>query len=247
MGFLYKLTSPTGKSYIGISLKAMESRWSKHVEHALGKRTGALYNALRKYGPDSFTRMVLAEEENWDRLCDMEVQAIREHGTKTPNGYNMTDGGEGHVGPMTTEARANVSIAQKKRYQRQDQRDRLLEVGRIAREASHQRRLARQAVKRAKSAEYLSSPAFKQFHGNLVRSALARPEIRAKLMECARARAGNTEWRAKISATKTGQKIGPCSEQRKQRIAEARRREWADPVMRAKRLAAFAAARKKAS
>lgn len=65
MGCLYKLTSPSGKSYIGISSKGLDARWAKHVEHALGKRTaGALYAALRKYGPGTFTREVLAESND---------------------------------------------------------------------------------------------------------------------------------------------------------------------------------------
>src|SRR5262249_28878353 len=82
MGCLYKLTSPSGKSYIGITIKTFEERWAKHIEHAMGKRAnGALYAALRKYGPDAFRHEVLAECDDWSRLCKMEIQAIKEHGT----------------------------------------------------------------------------------------------------------------------------------------------------------------------
>jgi hypothetical protein len=50
-------------------------------------------------------------------------------------------------------------------------------------------------------------------------------------------------WRSKISASKIGKKVGPCSDERKAKIAEARKREWADPVIRERRLAALAMAR----
>lgn len=224
MGVLYKLTAPNGKAYIGISSKGLEARWAKHVEHAMGKRSaGALYTALRKYGVDNFRREVLAEDADWTTLCEMERVAIRDHGTRAPGGYNVTDGGEGVVGPRSAEVRALISAAQTKRFQRPGERERLAEAG--AKGA---------AVRQAKRAQHA-----KERHSAAVKAALARPEIRTKIER----RAADPEWRAKISRSKTGRKVGPQSAEHRKAISDARKREWADPVMRAKRLAALARAR----
>ena len=180
----------------------------------------------------------------------MECEAIQKHNTFAPNGYNVTLGGEGTLGPISEAARARVAAAQKKRFQRPEQLARLLEIGRIGREA----RRAKNAGTRAKMVEvrakervaraaYVRSQEFRAYHSQRTKEAMATPDVREKVMACARARAASPEWRARLSASKKGKKVAPCSEIRKQRIAAARRKEWADPVMREKRLAAFAAAR----
>ncbi len=251
MGSLYKLTSPSGKSYIGISLKGVDARWAKHVEHAMGKRSaGALYAALRKYGPDTFTRTLLAEEDDWTTLRAMEITAIREHQTLAPIGYNITQGGEGTRTRLSAEAKANISAAQKARFRRPEERARLRAFAEIGRKVRSERyrvereeRKPEQDERKRKQAEYVQSPEFKALASKAIRDGLAAPEVRAKVLACAKQRSESPHWRARISASKTGKKVAPCSEQRKQRIAEARRREWADPVIRERRLAAFAKAR----
>jgi group I intron endonuclease len=142
MGCLYQLTSPSGKSYLGISSKGVESRWKKHVEHALGKRdNGALYAALRKYGHESFSVKTLAIADDWNYLCELEKKAISAFNTLSPGGYNMTAGGEGAVGRVTTDqARINISNAQKLRFSNPEQRKKLKEYG-IAGAASRTEKL----------------------------------------------------------------------------------------------------------
>lgn len=244
MGCLYKLTSPSGKSYIGISSKGIEKRWAKHVEHAYGKRTnGVLYAALRKYGPDSFVREVLAECDDWDTLCAMEMAAIAEHATMSPLGYNLTIGGEGTRARRTAAARANIARAQQLRFSRQEEHDKLRAFGVKGNAA---RSDTCRAVREARTLErktYFASAEYKALRSASVKAAHARPETKAKLVAAAKARAENPEWRKKVSASKLGKTIAPCSDERKQRIAEVRRREWADPVIRVKRLAALAIAR----
>lgn len=251
MGCLYKLTSPSGKSYIGISSKTMDARWHKHVEHAMGKRdAGALYNALRKYGPENFIREQLVECDDWETLCQMEIEAIQTHNTFSPSGYNITFGGEGTLGPISDEARVRVSIAQKKRFQRPEERERLFQCGEKGRQAHREKHKANRIDGRAPWEHQLYVKRTRQ--GSLehreklsiaVKSAMARPEIKEKLVACAKSRAASPEWRKKISIAKTGKKVGPCSEERKARISAARKREWQDPVIRERRLMALAKAR----
>lgn len=266
MGVLYKLTSPSGKAYIGISSKGLDARWAKHVEHAMGKRSaGALYAALRKYGVDNFHREVLAEEADWGKLCEMEKRAIQEHGTFSPGGYNMTVGGEGVLGPLSDKARANISIAQRKRFERPEERKRLKEASKLSLPKLIARRngsvvpcghcakeIYRAAWQLIRSERFFCSRscrhAYVAMHGQPRKpGAPPRPSIteetRAKHRAAARARASDPEWRAKISRSKTGRKVGPQSAEHRKAISDARKREWADPVIRAKRLAAFARAR----
>lgn len=244
MGVLYRLTSLSGKAYIGISSKDLDSRWAKHVEHACGKRTaGALYAALRKYGPETFTREVLAEHDDWDTLRQMEIDAIRTHGTLAPRGYNITQGGEGTRNRLSPEARANIGRAQKARFARPEERARLLAWSTMGRQKVSDAAAVRREAKRAERAAYKASVEFKALHSASVRRSMATPATRAKVLACAAARSASPHWRARVSASKRGAKIKPCSDEHRGNIAEAQRRKWADPVAKAHRLAANATAR----
>jgi group I intron endonuclease len=244
MGCLYKLTSPSGKSYIGVSCKGLEARWAKHVEHALGKRSaGVLYAALRKYGPETFAREVLAEHDDFDALRAMETAAIREHATLAPNGYNITHGGEGTRNRLSALARENISVAQKKRFQNPVERQRLLAWSKLGSDLVAARAKPIREEKRAARRRYVQSAEFKELHSQATRAGMATPDARKAVLDCARARAANPEWRRKVGDSKRGKKLGPCSQERKRKISEARRREWSDPVIRARRLEAFAKAR----
>jgi hypothetical protein len=253
MGCLYQLISPSGKSYIGISSKTAADRFAKHTEHALGKRqNGVLYSALRKYKPENFQVKTLVIANDWDYLCDLEMKVIRAFGTRHPFGYNMTDGGEGTVGPKGAEFSAKVSIAQKKRFSRPEELAKAREASRRGREARAAKCAARRIngkapwqIRKMESMSRVGSDEHKRKLSVATKAAMAHPDIAAKVKQCAQDRAANPEWRSKISASKTGKKIGPCSDDRKAKIAAARRREWADPVIRARRLAAFARARSK--
>lgn len=99
---LYRLTSPSGKSYIGICRTTAERRFRGHVREAKsGKR--ALCAAIRKYGPETFTVQTLTIVNDWEYLCDLEVKAIQLFNTCAPSGYNLTKGGDGTLGRKDTE------------------------------------------------------------------------------------------------------------------------------------------------
>lgn len=98
---LYKITNrQNGKCYIGITSKPLRQRLTKHWYAAkYHKNPGSpLQAALRKYGLASFTIEEIARADSWDDLCRMEIEAIAQHGTMAPNGYNVTEGGEGTLG-----------------------------------------------------------------------------------------------------------------------------------------------------
>lgn len=124
MGCLYQLTSPSGKSYIGITLKTAQERFEDHKVNYRRRRT-ALHRAFRKYGPENFQLKTLVIANDWKYLCDLECEAIVAFGTKGPSGYNMTGGGDGVV-EMCAESkeihRENTSKGTLAAWQREDYR-----------------------------------------------------------------------------------------------------------------------------
>ena len=235
MGTLYKLTSPSGKSYIGISSKTTEQRWAKHKEHALGKRdNGALYAALRKYGCDNFKVETLVICDKWDYLCDLEVKAIVAYGTKSPNGYNLTDGGEGVQGPRDAKAKAAISAAQKKRFENPEQRALMAEYAAKSAAKSRERHAANRIdglapweVKEKASRVRNGSPEHRALISARTKEAMSTPEVKAKLGVAARARAADPEYLRKMAASKIGKKLPPHTEEAKKKQSDSMKAAWA--------------------
>ena len=119
MGCLYRLMFPNGKAYIGITTGTAQERLAEHAYWARAGKSYVLSAAIRKYGVDAITVETLATADEWSELTAMERQAIADHGTRAPAGYNMTDGGDGapkgntyNVGKKRTpESRARMSAS----------------------------------------------------------------------------------------------------------------------------------------
>lgn len=111
MGCLYRIEFPNGKSYIGITSKSAEQRFAVHRYQTKGARRHAIYEALRKHGARNAVLKTLVIADH-DYLCSLEPRAIEVFSTKVPDGYNMTDGGEGTPNP-TVETRAKIGAAHK--------------------------------------------------------------------------------------------------------------------------------------
>lgn len=235
MGTLYKLTSPSGKSYIGISSKTTEARWKKHVEHALGKRaSGVLYAALRKYGSDSFKVETLIIADDWAYLCDLEKKVIRLYNTKAPFGYNVSDGGEGVLGPRSGEVKVRISSAQKKRFQNPEQRALMAQYAAKSAEIAKARHAAQRInglapweQRKHDSTLRNGSPEHRALISERTKAAMATPEVKAKIAAAVAQKSASPEWREKISKSKTGKKIGPRSEETKRKQSEGMKAAWA--------------------
>jgi group I intron endonuclease len=92
------------KKYIGITTTTLKQRWSLHVMASKYRDyKSALYNAMSKYGADKFSIHLMYNCNSWEKLVLWEKQTIIEQQTKVPNGYNITDGGEGSLGLVHTE------------------------------------------------------------------------------------------------------------------------------------------------
>jgi hypothetical protein len=94
MGCLYQLTSPSGKSYIGITTKTAEERFELHVKHERDGRRNAIHAAIKKYGACTFKVKTLLIANDLEYLRLMERRAIKVFNTMAPHGYNLSMGGE---------------------------------------------------------------------------------------------------------------------------------------------------------
>lgn len=97
MSFIYLITSPHGKPYVGQSTSTFEGKkiWYKHFEK--GNQTNRkIVNAIRKYGWDNMKFEIIEENNDWSKkeLNDKEIYWIAEY-KSVELGYNMTNGGDG--------------------------------------------------------------------------------------------------------------------------------------------------------
>ena len=97
MGYIYKITNQISKKcYIGETKKSNPYlRWNEHkrkIEQGIG--CPALQDAVRKYGIENFTFKVLIICFDEDRYR-FEIEYIKKYNSMAPNGYNLTNGGEG--------------------------------------------------------------------------------------------------------------------------------------------------------
>ena len=102
MAVLYRLTSPSNKQYIGIAKNSLQNRFSVHVAEAKSGSMTALHKSIRKYGADAFIKEILVVS-NYEYIRDLEIKAIEAFKTMSPNGYNLTIGGDGTNGYFHTD------------------------------------------------------------------------------------------------------------------------------------------------
>jgi group I intron endonuclease len=94
MWYLYTITNQVnGKQYIGISSQPAR-RW---IEHKCGHGSKLVYQAIKKYSLENlrFDPLYMGCEEE---IKQLEVILIAACETMAPDGYNLTEGGEGSTG-----------------------------------------------------------------------------------------------------------------------------------------------------
>ena len=102
MGLIYMRISPCGGKYIGQTTKNEKIRWQEHCQEAMNQNSKS-YNtvlnyAIRKYGKDNFTCVILEDNIPENLLNEREMYWIAYYNTYYKNnnyGYNMTFGGDG--------------------------------------------------------------------------------------------------------------------------------------------------------
>ena len=91
---LYRHISPSGKIYIGITSKEINRRW----RYGTGYSNCILFqNAIDKYGWENIKHEILFTNLSEVRAKNLEKDLIR-HYKNFEISYNITDGGDGHLG-----------------------------------------------------------------------------------------------------------------------------------------------------
>ena len=104
---IYKITCTiNGKGYIGKTEDDIEKRVMAHLNNR-SPGCVALFNAIKKHGKENFIWDTLHHDVLPGVLDSLEIDEIRNHNTLAPNGYNLTEGGEG--GSCSEETRRKIS------------------------------------------------------------------------------------------------------------------------------------------
>jgi predicted GIY-YIG superfamily endonuclease len=107
---IYKITNLiNNKVYIGQTIQTLEKRWSHH--NKLDSNCYVLNRALKKYGKANFKIEKIAEASSREKLNKLEALYIKNYNCLSPNGYNLTTGGDSCV--VSEQTRKKMSIAAK--------------------------------------------------------------------------------------------------------------------------------------
>jgi group I intron endonuclease len=97
MAYIYRIINKiTKKCYIGeTKCKDVNKRWNQHKQTIeINKGCPALRDAVKRYGIDNFEFSVLIICFDNERFKH-EIEYIKKYNSVAPNGYNLTNGGEG--------------------------------------------------------------------------------------------------------------------------------------------------------
>lgn len=120
-----------GKRYVGITSQGVEERFKQHMWDAHKGSKTLFHNAIRKYGVENFKLETLESNIPDDLAGEREQHYIKAYDSYYPSrkGYNMTEGGNGTVGYIFTEAdRAKLSEANKGRKFSEERNQRIREM-----------------------------------------------------------------------------------------------------------------------
>lgn len=88
---IYKHTSPSGKSYIGLTFRKPEKRWQNGCGYDIRTKMG---QAIQKYGWDNFSHEIIEENIETLELAKEREQYWIDYYDSFRNGYNSTIGGD---------------------------------------------------------------------------------------------------------------------------------------------------------
>lgn len=110
---VYCHTSPSGKRYIGITSRKPKERWRGGNGY---KDNPAFFNAIKKYGWESFEHEVLFTGLTREEASETERRLISKYDTTNKaNGYNIELGGYGGGHPTSDETKKKISDANRGR------------------------------------------------------------------------------------------------------------------------------------
>lgn len=93
-GVIYVVTNlANGKQYVGLTTTSLEERWERHLNQSR-KQASLIHKAIIEFGEESFALDTLDRADDIKDLRKKEREWIQKLNTLSPNGYNVTLGGE---------------------------------------------------------------------------------------------------------------------------------------------------------
>ena len=90
-GIIYKITSPSGKVYVGQTIRSFEKRVAEHKRES--SYCTLIKRAIDKYG-DEMNYEIIEENVLQEQLDEREIYWINHFNSLAPDGYNCTTGGQ---------------------------------------------------------------------------------------------------------------------------------------------------------
>jgi group I intron endonuclease len=90
-GIIYKITSPSGKVYVGQTVRSFEKRMQEHRQET--SCCTSIKRAIDKYG-DQMKYEIIEGNVPHEQLDEREIYWIKELNSLAPHGYNLTTGGQ---------------------------------------------------------------------------------------------------------------------------------------------------------
>ena len=110
-GIIYKITSPSGKIYIGQTDRSFNLRWKQHKSKS--SCCTALHRAILKYGEENMTKQILCECDV-EELKVKENEFIKEFNSLAPYGYNLKMNDDTGRTVFSEETKKRISEGNKK-------------------------------------------------------------------------------------------------------------------------------------
>jgi group I intron endonuclease len=112
---IYKITnSVNDKVYIGQTVESLKKRWNRHTWVCTIKRNAmAITNAIVKYGKENFSIEEIDKADDIEELNEKEIYYINLYKSISPNGYNLTTGGNNKR--LSEETKRKISESNKGR------------------------------------------------------------------------------------------------------------------------------------
>ena len=151
---VYIHTSPSGKKYVGQTCQIPEYRWGGGKNYYEN-----LYftNAINKYGWNSFSHEIIADELTSEQADKLECELIKKYNTTDPNfGYNIQHGGHGgqthseetkrrisescsrvHRGPFSESHKQNISQGKRNKVAQSGLTDKQIKASMSALDKAH--------------------------------------------------------------------------------------------------------------
>ncbi len=194
------------KRYVGKTVRTLADRQTVH-ERDTNKGSKLLFhNVLRKYGFNAFKWKVLFDDVDEDELDSIEIATIKLKKSKAPNGYNLTDGGDGTSGwKHSPKTKLKISRAHIGKIVSLETREKLrkINVGKCISEETKAKMSASLKGRKGKS----PSEETRTKISESLKGRKPSEETRAKLSRVRKGKKHSIEARAKMSRVQKGRKI----------------------------------------